>query len=121
MPPTKFTEMRNSAELLQKVQTNPGLILIKFTADWCGPCKRIQPIVDKNLGDLPEDKVHYYEIDIDEHLDLYAFLKTKKMVNGIPALLAWKPENLTFIPTFVVIGGNESEVQKFFDHCKNSI
>ena len=43
------------------------------------------------------------------------------MVNGIPALLAWKPENLTFIPTFVVIGGNESEVQKFFDACKNSI
>ncbi len=43
------------------------------------------------------------------------------MVNGIPALLAWKPENTTFIPRFVVIGGNENEVTKFFDACKNSI
>ena len=121
MPPTKFTEMRNSAELLQKVRNNPGLILIKFTADWCGLCKKIKPLVDQYLKELPEDKVHYYEIDIDEHLDVYAFLKNKKMVNGIPALLAWEPENTTFIPTFVVIGGNENEVTKFFDSCKNSI
>ena len=73
--------MRNSAELLQKVRNNPGLILIKFTADWCGPCKKIKPLVDQYLEELPEDKVHYYEIDIDEHLDVYAFLKNKKMVN----------------------------------------
>lgn len=36
--------------------------LLHFTADWCAPCKRSKPIVDKFIG---ENDVEYQAIDID--------------------------------------------------------
>ena len=105
---------------LQNTLKPKQMIILKFTADWCAPCQGIKSLVDELVESLP-DSIKFFEINVDESIELYAKFKSKKMVNGIPALLAWKPENLTFIPTFVVIGGNESEVQKFFDACKNSI
>ncbi len=34
-----------SAQFLSDMlQENPGLILIKLGATWCGPCKKIEPL-----------------------------------------------------------------------------
>ena len=45
-------------ELLPK---NNGYIIIKFTADWCGPCKKIKPHVDNFLTPDVLEKIHYLE------------------------------------------------------------
>lgn len=120
MPPTKFSEIKNSAELYQKLALNENIFIVKFTATWCGPCKRIESFVNSKLDELPES-VHYYELDIDDNIEIYGFLKTKKMVNGIPALLCWAKGNQNFAPDYLVVGAVESEVQKFFDACKSKI
>lgn len=103
---------------LQSVQmqlTEKQVLIIKFTADWCGPCKGIKPICEKYISNLPQH-ILFQEIDVDESIELYSFLKTKKMVNGIPAILAYfAGEKETFyIPDDSVLGGDKKQVESFF-------
>ena len=100
-------------ELLTK---NPGLIIIKFGAKWCGPCKRIKNVVHGFFASSPDD-VLCCDIDVDEYTDLYSFLKSKKMVNGIPVMLCYKRRNTSFIPDDSVVGADPNELDRFFRRC----
>lgn len=113
-------DLRNVAELTQKLTTNPGLIIMKFSAEWCGPCRGIKSLVDERKNELNEN-VHFYDIDIDETLDIYGFFKTKKMLRGIPAIMCWVKNNSTFIPDQVVNSGDKKEINAFFDYCVSKI
>lgn len=106
--------------LLNNISNN--IIILKFTADWCKPCKKIKSSVDEWFSKLPNNFI-IIEIDIDETMDLYYTLKTKKMVNGIPSILAYygnteKTMDKWFIPSDSVIGGNIEEVNLFFSRCQ---
>ena len=71
------------------------IYIVKFTADWCKPCQRIKHVClewQQALGDA----VVFVEINIDNEIDIYSFFKRKRVIRGIPAILAWKnhdPEN----------------------------
>jgi thioredoxin 1 len=39
-----------------------------FYADWCGPCKTQDPILDELLGDYPD--VELQKVDVDEEQDV---------------------------------------------------
>lgn len=93
---------------------NTGYIILKFTADWCGPCKSIKSLVEENTKKLPSN-VQYYEIDIADNIDLFSFFKSKKMCRGIPALFAFKKGNCNYVPDYSVIGADSDEISKFFD------
>lgn len=98
------------------LQNNPGLIIIKLGATWCGPCKRIKPVLDAFFASSP-DNVLCCDIDVDECTDLYSYLKSKKMVNGIPVILCWKKGNLAYIPDDSITGADPVELDKFFKRC----
>ena len=68
------------------------------------------------MNQMP-DNIQSYIIDVDECFEVYAFLKTKKMVNGIPAILAYYKGNLNYIPDDVVIGADPQQVDLFFKRC----
>tara|TARA_B100001094_G_C18060965_1_gene735039 strand:- start:214 stop:567 length:354 start_codon:yes stop_codon:yes gene_type:complete len=116
--------MVNTEELceMQQLLQSKTLIIIKFTANWCGPCKNIKPITQEYIKKLPSS-IKYIEIDIDESLDLYVFLKNKKMVNGIPAILAYYPgeKDNFYIPDDSCLGGNINNVKQFFERCLNYV
>jgi len=95
---------------------NPGLIVVKLGATWCGPCKKIKQVVDAFFYSSP-DTVLCCDIDVDESFDLYAYLKSKKMVNGIPVILCYKRGNESFIPTDSVTGTDPSQLDAFFKRC----
>ena len=110
-----------SEEDLKKKQSLLGekeLIVIKFTATWCGPCKVIKDCCNKFIAIKP-NSIQYYEINIDESIDLYMRLKRMKMVNGIPALLAYKggTKEHWFIPDEVHLGSDKKGLLQFFDNC----
>ena len=95
---------------------NPGLLILKFGATWCGPCKKIEPLVHDWLEKLP-DNVQFCIIDIDDCFELYAFLQKKKMINGVPGILCYYRHNLTHIPNDSVVGADANQINAFFDRC----
>ena len=70
-----------------EVIKNEKKVLIDFYADWCGPCQKLSPIVDKFAEEHSEIKVVRIDIDAQENLaDRY---------------------NIRSIPTLVVIENGE--------------
>lgn len=111
-----------SKEGFQKqLQENPGLFIIKFGAEWCGPCKRVDPLIYSYFAKIQGSQIQCAIIDIDESFEIYAFLKSKKMVNGVPVLLAYQKGNVTYIPDEIVVGADETQIHAFFQKCYNRL
>jgi thiol-disulfide isomerase/thioredoxin len=93
-------------------------VILKFTADWCGPCKQIAPLITALNKQYAGYDYEYIEINIDESIDLYAFFKKKKMVNGVPALLSFKKSEKTsddfWVPFQATTGANIQNITYFF-------
>ena len=108
-----ISEITSRTAFQHLLENNPGLIIIKFTAEWCGPCKKIAPIVEGFFATSPENVV-CGDIDVDQSYDFYSYLKSKKMVNGIPAILLYKKGNVSFIPDDMITGADPNALHQFF-------
>jgi hypothetical protein len=62
---------------------------------------------------MPES-VSTHIVDIDESFELYALLKTKRQINGIPAILCYKQGNTDIIPDYGVAGSDVNQIGIFF-------
>lgn len=111
-----ISEIANRDAFFLLLQNNPGLIILKLGAKWCGPCKTIKPLVDGFFVSSPPEVV-CGDIDVDVSFDFYSFLKSKKMVNGIPVLLCYKKGNATYIPDYMVTGSDPNGLHQFFTRC----
>jgi thioredoxin-like negative regulator of GroEL len=115
--PEYETELGTTIEFGEELKTNnPGMILVKFGATWCKPCKKVDGLVKRLMLQMP-DNFRCFIIDIDECLDVYAFLKSKRMANGIPSIMAWKKGNGGIVPDHVVSSSSEDEIHAFFQKC----
>lgn len=111
-----IASFENREEFLKLLGVNPGLVIIKLGATWCGPCKAIAPVVHAFFASSPKNVV-CADIDVDESFDLYAVFKQKKMVNGIPVIMVFKKGNISFIPDDSVTGSGAPELDAFFKRC----
>lgn len=95
------------------------IIVLKFGAEWCGPCKTIAPLYKEFMLKAPMN-ILFGDIDVDENLDLYMALKKQKMVTGIPVFLAFFGDvkrDAWFIPDDSVVGADPAAVNDFFQRC----
>ena len=111
-----ISSFENRNEFIKLLNVNPGLVVVKMGATWCGPCKKIAPIVEAFFASSPKTVI-CADIDVDESVDLYAFLKSKKMVNGIPVMLCYKKGNVSFAPDDAVTGSDPVALDAFFKRC----
>lgn len=107
--------------LQNELNARKCIILLKFSAKWCKPCKNIKPLCERYFATMPRN-ILLFDIDVDEHMDLYAQFKRYKMLKGVPTMMMWAPtlaehENAWYVPDETVSGGDEREVQQFFDKC----
>jgi len=102
---------------LTLLKQNPGVLIFKFTADWCKPCQSIKNVVDAHFEKITTDNILCYEIDIDDCFDLFAYMKTKKMMKGIPTMMAYKRGTTSFAPDDSISGADIGDVNAFFDRC----
>ena len=75
----------NEDDFQQEVLNESGPVLVDFTADWCQPCKMIDPIV-KQLSDEWQGKVKVVKLDADQNPNLLI----QYGVMGIPTLMLFK-------------------------------
>jgi hypothetical protein len=114
------TEIKDRNVFFSLLKQNPGLIIIKLGATWCGPCKMIKKDVDQFFLSSPPDVI-CCDLDVDECFDLYSMLQSKRMVNGVPALLCYKQGNHSFAPDYSVTGADKTALHQFFAKCSASI
>jgi len=113
MPLPIIKDIENRQQLQQHLQNNPGVFVIKLGAPWCGPCKIIEKDVEEYFSKMP-DNVQIASLNIDNCVDIYGFLKSKKMVKGIPALLAYYEGNDHYVPDEFVDGTKKEDLDYFF-------
>jgi putative thioredoxin len=62
-----------------------GLVILQFTADWCGPCKQLSPILDKVGADYGAKGVKLVRIDVDKQKMIAAQFR----IQSIPTVYAF--------------------------------
>jgi thioredoxin 1 len=70
---------------LSQIVNKNKLVLVDFTADWCGPCKMQSPILKEVSGEINE-KARIIKIDVDKNPAVASLYK----VNGVPTLILFK-------------------------------
>ena len=62
-----------------------GVVLVDFWAEWCGPCRRIAPIVEQLAGEY-DGRATIGKLNVDENPNVPG----RFMIRGIPTLLLFK-------------------------------
>ena len=79
----------------------------------------IEEEVNAYFNQMP-DNVQCAMIDIDVSLDVYAYLKSKKIVSAIPTLLCYHKENISYVPDDIHTGTDRFLLNTFFENCKEA-
>ena len=75
----------NSNEFNSEVINSNGVVLVDFSAEWCGPCKMLAPIIDE-LSNEMEGKGKVFKIDVDQSGDI----AQKYNVMNVPTVMIFK-------------------------------
>ena len=125
---SECVELETRQSLIEHLKsTSYEYTIMKFTASWCGPCQKVQPELDKILDEMntkfsnSPNKFEFFHVDVDDNFDLFAFLKSKKMVKGIPTIFLYKKTSYTanepehiYVPQSSISGTNVENIRALF-------
>merc|ERR1712100_369680 len=76
--------IQNEAEFRRRIKQATGLVVVDWSASWCGPCKRIFPAVVQYSREYPETV--FLNVDVDANPDLAA----EYDIRAMPTFLFFK-------------------------------
>ena len=83
------TYKTNDADFDQDINSQKVPVVVDFGADWCGPCKQLDPILEE-IAEENTDKLKVFKINIDEN----PMVPQKFGVRGIPTIMLFKDGKL---------------------------
>lgn len=106
-------KIRNKEELDKFVSESTNKICaVKFSADWCGPCKVLGNVIKQYLSEYAPESVEFAEIDVDEVeeelLDAYS-------IKNVPVLVYFKDG---FVVNKTVGLMNKPELHKIIEETR---
>ena len=75
------------ADILQQ----EDVVLVDFSAEWCGPCKMMKPILEEVKSKVG-DKARILKVDVDKNPALAASYE----IQGVPTLMIFKQGKLVW-------------------------
>jgi thioredoxin 1 len=72
-------------QLAVTIKTNSALLLVDFRADWCGPCRLMDPKIEA-IAQCYARELRVAKVDIEKHADA----ARAHEVSGIPCLIIFK-------------------------------
>jgi len=96
---------------LEELFTQHIYVVVKFSAEWCGPCKRIHPVYERLSNSEKYNSVCFLHIDVDEVRDICE----KYNVEAMPTFILF--QNGEEVSRFE--GANESKLNNMLDKCNN--
>ena len=89
----------NDANFEEEVMGADHPVLVDFSATWCGPCKKLEPIVAEIAGDYA-GRIKVVKVDVDKSPELRA----RYRVNAFPTVVVFRGGK----PAAVLVGLRDS-------------
>lgn len=66
--------------------------LVHFTADWCQPCKRMEPVIQEFILENPDIK--YHKVDIEKDTEDFDYFNKKYHIMSVPTFMGFVDQKL---------------------------
>lgn len=96
-----------TSEQRESIIKDNDIVVIKYSADWCGPCKKLQPFYEELCNNTKHCK--FLSEDVDDELEGWGC-----EINSIPVFHIYKNGDFS-----EAIGGDIQQLQKIITEFKS--
>lgn len=100
----------NDANFEAEVLNSEVPVVVDFWATWCGPCRKLGPVIDE-IAESFDGKVKFVKVNTEDNLET----ARKYSISGLPSLLVFKSgeavERMTgLMPKSTIISNIEKHI-----------